>query len=321
MSTNELNPAAEESSVAADTAETLPAGEPEAVTEPVAEATENDVVTAEAVVAAPVLPGRRLREAREQARMTVAEVAQTLKFGVRQIEALEADDYDNLPGTTFLRGFVRSYAKLLKLEAADLLALLDQRAPAHPPDVRAPQNMGEAVSPQVGARRSSSPLLMGTAVLLLAALALAGWHFLGGKGGSASTLPRGAGNGSPAAAESPPAPVVAAAVGEAPLIKPPQLRVEPTPAASSESVAPVLPPGGRQLVFVFEERSWLEVKDAAQRTLVTGVFPPGERQTASGKPPFNIWVGKASAVRVFDGETQIDLKPHTRDDVARLTVQ
>lgn len=267
------------------------------------------------------LPGKTLREARECLRLTVAEVAQTLKFSVRQIEALESDDYGNLPGTTFLRGFVRSYAKLLKIDAETLLAMLDSRAPAVLPDVRAPQNMGEATTSLAGARRSSSPFVIGAVVLLIAAAGLGAWHFLAGKSELASTLPRAAnGNGAPAVAV---APVVQAASADVVPIQPPQLRIEPTPAAPTEATAavPMLPPNGRQLVFVFEERSWLEVKDAAQRILVTGVFPAGDRQSAVGKPPFNIWIGKASSVRVFDGETQLDLKPHTRDDVARLTVQ
>lgn len=264
------------------------------------------------LVAPKLLAGSSLRAARERAGLSIAEVAHSLKFSPRQIETLEADEYSSLPGNTFVRGFVRGYAKLLKLEPEALLALLEERTPAVLPDVRPPQNMGEAATPMTGARRSSSPALVGAALLATAAALLGAWHFISGKP-STTTVSR------PAQQESAPAPAAA----DAPALKPPQMQVESTPAAAATaSSQPVLPPpDGRQLVFVFSDRSWLEVKDANQRVVATGVFPAGERQTASGKPPFQIWIGKASGVKVYDGEREVDLKPHTRDEVARLTLE
>ena len=76
----------------------------------------------------------------------------------------------------------------------------------------------------------------------------------------------------------------------------------------------------RQLVLTFSDKSWVEIKDASQRVILSGEFPGGDRQVATGKPPFQLWVGRASAVHVQDGEREIDLKPHARDEVARLTV-
>jgi len=68
--------------------------------------------------------GNSLREAREQLGMSVNDVANRIKFAPRQIEALEADDYVRLPEAAFVRGFVRSYARLLELDATALLASL-----------------------------------------------------------------------------------------------------------------------------------------------------------------------------------------------------
>jgi cytoskeleton protein RodZ len=70
--------------------------------------------------------GTTLREARERGGFSVADVAHQIKFAPRQIEALEADDFQNLPEMTFLCGFVRSYAKVLNMDAQPLLALLPQ---------------------------------------------------------------------------------------------------------------------------------------------------------------------------------------------------
>jgi cytoskeleton protein RodZ len=61
--------------------------------------------------------GNILREAREKLGLSVADVAGQIKFAPRQIEALEAEDFKRLPEAAFLRGFVRSYAKILHLDA------------------------------------------------------------------------------------------------------------------------------------------------------------------------------------------------------------
>ncbi|MDO9063656.1 MAG: helix-turn-helix transcriptional regulator, partial [Sulfuricella sp.] len=67
--------------------------------------------------------GKVLAEAREKLGLSVVEVARQLRLSPRQIEALEADDHASLPGKTFLRGFLRNYAKLLQLDPDPLLAL------------------------------------------------------------------------------------------------------------------------------------------------------------------------------------------------------
>lgn len=58
-------------------------------------------------------PGAMLARARAERQLGIPDVAERLKYGARQIEALEADDYGRLAGTTFVRGMIRSYAKLV----------------------------------------------------------------------------------------------------------------------------------------------------------------------------------------------------------------
>ena len=57
--------------------------------------------------------------------MSVQEVASSLNLGAETIEALEADDYSALPGTTFVKGYIRSYAKLLQLDVENLMGNID----------------------------------------------------------------------------------------------------------------------------------------------------------------------------------------------------
>ncbi|MBU1425040.1 MAG: DUF4115 domain-containing protein [Gammaproteobacteria bacterium] len=64
--------------------------------------------------------------------LNVHDIANRIKFAPRQVEALEANDFENLPQTTFLRGFVRSYARVLQLDETALIAALpcDPATPA-----------------------------------------------------------------------------------------------------------------------------------------------------------------------------------------------
>jgi cytoskeleton protein RodZ len=258
----------------------------------------------------PALPGAILRAAREARGMSVADVAHSLKFSIRQIEALETDDFANLPAPTFVRGFVRGYAKLLRLEPEPLLAMIESTAPSNLPDVRPPQNMGEAAQPTMIHRKSSRPVLLGAGILFACATVLGIWHFLGLPAPPLFSLGK-----SEMSRQATPAADAQ--------IRPPT--VTPLSGSNGEAVAPgmssALPVDARQLVFVFHEKSWLEVKDASNQAIVTGVFDAGERQVATGKAPFRLWIGKASGVRVFEGDIEIDLKPHARDEVARLTVE
>lgn len=67
--------------------------------------------------------GAKLAACRKERGWTVEQVASQLNLAPRQIVALEHDDYPALPGMPIVRGFIRSYAKLLKIDPAPLLAL------------------------------------------------------------------------------------------------------------------------------------------------------------------------------------------------------
>src|SRR5205823_7556491 len=68
--------------------------------------------------------GAQLRAAREAAGLSQEAVAEQLKLAPRQVRAIEEDDYARLPGRTFVRGFVRNYARLVRLDPAAVMAAL-----------------------------------------------------------------------------------------------------------------------------------------------------------------------------------------------------
>jgi len=75
---------------------------------------------------AAVSVGALLRESREKMSMSPTDIAGKLRMGLKQVMALENSDYAALPTGTFLRGFVRNYAKAVGLNANEVLALLEK---------------------------------------------------------------------------------------------------------------------------------------------------------------------------------------------------
>ena len=72
-------------------------------------------------------PGRRLQEARKAANLTLVDVAAQLHLDTTTIEALEQDDYGKLPAPAFVRGYLRSYARLLDLAPGPVVNAYDSR--------------------------------------------------------------------------------------------------------------------------------------------------------------------------------------------------
>jgi len=260
-----------------------------------------EILADEPVVQQPSV-GQQLRAARLDAKLSITDVAQALKFSPRQIELLEQDDYAALPGMTIVRGFVRSYSRLLKLDTDALLKMLDASSPLVMADVRPPDNMG--LAGVEGDRQAMGPVVSLAIVVLLATLILAGWHFLGPKPATST-------HSAPAS--------VPATVSPSPMATPQAVPSDAT-TDSAPTAAPAFPPAPG-LNFVFDDRSWLEVVDADAKVLHSAENPAGTQLSLSGKPPFDVVIGNAGKVRLTYGERMIDLLPYTRADVARLKVE
>ena len=79
-----------------------------------------DVETAVAGIRA---PGSLLAEQREEYGWSIRDVASAMRLSERQIEAIEADDYDSLPGKTYVMGYWRSYSQLLRIDIDDSIQI------------------------------------------------------------------------------------------------------------------------------------------------------------------------------------------------------
>ncbi|OGB23412.1 MAG: hypothetical protein A3I66_01750 [Burkholderiales bacterium RIFCSPLOWO2_02_FULL_57_36] len=73
-------------------------------------------------------PGAQLSARRQALNWSIEQVASQLNLAPRQIQAIESDNYAALPGMASARGFIRSYAKLLKVDATPLLQIVAKEA-------------------------------------------------------------------------------------------------------------------------------------------------------------------------------------------------
>lgn len=267
--------------------------------------------------------GCLLRAAREQLGLSIEDVVSKIKLAPRQITALEADDFQALPETAFLRGFVRSYAKLLQLDAESLLDALPGAAP-----VKTEVQPVEAPFPsEKTGRQQNINLLIAALLVTLLIAGFAVWqarapHLPATETASnvaasdvaliALPLPEQAeilnGSGVPEAGV--PESAVPVAVPAA---------AQVAPAAS----AVVVPKPSAALRLVFDKESWAEIKDQSGKTLTKQVNHAGSELRVEGMAPFTLVIGHAAAVHLYYREKLVDLSSYINasSDVARMTLE
>ncbi len=66
-------------------------------------------------------PGQKLKKMREELGLSHGRVADALHITAHYVKALENDQYDKLPGKTFVKGYFRSYARLVEADVDDII--------------------------------------------------------------------------------------------------------------------------------------------------------------------------------------------------------
>ena len=79
--------------------------------------------------------GERLKRLREEKNLSIEDAARRLYLQTQVIEALEQNDYNNLPNATYVRGYLQNYAKLLGAPVESILALYDNEHTAEPVEI------------------------------------------------------------------------------------------------------------------------------------------------------------------------------------------
>ena len=266
--------------------------------------------------AQPPSVGATLGEARARLGLSVADVSHRLKFAPRQVEALEADDFARLPENTFVRGFVRSYARLLQLDPEPLLAALPN-APVQPVPL-AQSALAEVPFPNIYSARKLNIIWLAAALVVAIALALFAW--LHGKRPNVPMAKHVEKLALPAALPASAVPDSAIPDGTAMTAMPPPAQQAVVPPARPAAAAG---PSGQAAVIhmVFDEESWVEITNEEGRVLLSQLSLKGSEQNLNGKPPFSIVIGRASGVHLYYKGKTVDLAPYTHAEVAHLTLE
>jgi cytoskeleton protein RodZ len=242
---------------------------------------------------APGGAGAALLMERRRQGLSLGDVSRQLKLTVRQVEALERDDYSGFTSPVFVHGFIRNYAKRLNLDPDPLIRAADQIL--HPP-TPASEREAAAASPPVVRRRTIGLVpaaSAGAAVAVVVAFAV-----LVGNRGSSEPAP------------------------EPPVIAPVQLAARPNEQVPGAGNAVAAETGERAtLRLIFDQESWVEIKDRNGNIIFGQLNPAGSRRSVTGEPPFDVVVGNAAGVRMTYKEKTVDLSAHTQLDVARLTLK
>lgn len=122
-------------------------------------------------------PGAMLRKIREELNLTVAEIAIQLCLSKSIIEAIEADDFEKLHGTTFVRGYLRAYAKLVGAVPDDIINAFNVTYPDNRQRAPAPQRDYQHRVIKQKIRNETSVKLVGYGLLVaMLILMLWWWH-------------------------------------------------------------------------------------------------------------------------------------------------
>ncbi|UEP26487.1 helix-turn-helix domain-containing protein [Burkholderia sp. B21-007] len=285
--------------------------------------------------------GSRLAQLREAKGWTVDDVSARLKVAPQKLRALEAGDISHLPGVTFALGVVRSYAKMLGVDPEPFAQALRRERGVPEVDLSMPASSGTdlprgRVSIPLGGSSRHHPWLWGTAIVVVAVVAVLMWHTGGDssswlarfKGSdtehaSAASAPAAssveeaaAGGASAAAGNVAPAQVAASAVAPqvvasaapaapapvpAPPVAVPASQPVVTAAASGAAVpaqpASVVVAAGQSMVELkVKQDCWFSVRDKNGKELFSALVRAGETKQVAGEGPFKVTIGNKAGM-------------------------
>jgi len=264
--------------------------------------------------------GKTLRQAREALNISIEHAASQLHLDVRLLNALEKDDYSALPGTAYAYGYLRSYAKLLKVPEDDILQQFLKWTQIDS-NTLVPEHMTFAEKNKVPSFSFKQTLLL--TIFVVVVVAAIAWVLLGDvleKFNTDVSVNQTIEQVPTVTTNKAVKPLVDAVEIEAFSIEQKQQDAIP----DSVQVTPVeitaesIPSKALQLSF--QKDSWTEVRDASGETLIYRMVKEGENLALESKPPYVILLGYVPGVTVTYNDDIFDTKPYQRDDIAYFRI-
>ena len=311
--------------------------------------TEQDTQTPQA--AAPVLEaGTILKNRRESLGLTQQQVSSRLKLRVSLIQQIEDNQFDSDQVATFMRGYVRSYAKYVNLDEKVVLEALD-----HAGDVQHQEQEMMSFSRKTKTEKHNSRIMLLTWSIfaVIAGISSLWWwqnqqqdtlsqSFVAEETAEEVVVddlsddqlttsldlieaetpvveaPQVVDSEVMAEASVATETMEADVATEAEVTAEPVVAVVETEVAEPEVVTPE--PVSNELVMQFSSDCWIQVKDATGRTLSTGIKKAGQSLNLSGETPYKVVIGAPEAVSMTFASEPVDLSGYTSGKVARITL-
>jgi cytoskeleton protein RodZ len=280
----------------------------------------------------PMRPGDLLRYEREQKGLTIERASRQSRIKSSVLEAIESGETGDIP-SVYLKGYIRNYARFLDV---DLSGIED-----HMVNVQGAEPEVRTVFTVKSNRGKADKWLKASSYLAASALiATLAWQF------THQAVQFSQGDSQLTAATAIPAD---SAVGEGEL-KSPESRTPNTHLNASIASMEILGTKGsdatgsaaeqawsaitgipdepveqgrlhHRLNITTSADTWVEISDAAGEQLELDLIRAGTSREYQGQAPFEVMIGRASAVELSLDGRNINLGPHTRGNVARLTLQ
>jgi hypothetical protein len=240
-------------------------------------------------------PGERLRQVRLSQKRDLGDIAKELNIPERHLLALEADDYKLLPEPAFVRGYLRSYARLLGVDGN---ALVTRFAEIYTHDTGLPSQQNLENSPlkplarlHSREKRSYGVWLRWLLIGIVVVGVLYGLYLLMSKWPKNTQV-----------VEQP-----------AELVAPPPVEINPAvPTVTALPIQHAAPIGQDRLIIQLSRDAEVTIKDSMGKTLISGKQAVAQPVQVDGSSPFGITLPDATAVSSLslNNET-VDVKPYT----------
>lgn len=262
--------------------------------------------------------GAVLVDARNRVALSQVEVAAQMNLAVGVIKALEEDDFENLPESTYVRGYLRMYARITGMDSGHLIRIYDEQHYVEPEYHDEP---GHHVSLHPNMGRKAAILWGVAAVLAILAGSLVIWQVYDATRQSVPIAKSLDDQSEPVLSDQSPALEISGEevsdVGQA------GLRPEEDPApvipehqASQEHPDSALTAEGTQAVenkpgegdpavsddgldvlkVTYTQRSWTEIRDVRSQLLMWDLVESGAIIEIRGKAPFDVLLGNSQGV-------------------------
>ena len=273
----------------------LPEGEPLAANEPIRGS------------------GSLLAAARQQQKKTVEEIADNLNLSISQIKNIESDQTEGLPEATYVRGYIRSYSKLLGLEPEEVLKnYLNPNWQQSKSLIDMPSGIGELEEP----RSETGKLLRGFGLLaIILVLGTGIFYFMGFELSSTKreTAPiQSTIDSNDTVTDIEASEEVSLSQSSADLTD--QATLDVNTQALSETVAT------HNLIFNFQETSWVDIRDINNNRLAYQSYAQGEELRVNSESNLTVFLGNAAGVSVIYNGSNFDISNYTQGVYAKFSI-